>query len=133
MAASIKFLPGATVRWQARRYVIVDYAGLDAYLSWGAKSENVSSNVSPLVKRNSTKPLAIVQCGHQIWYLCQRTRGNPRSRTSRRSGALFSGLDCLSQSLQLFNLRVAISVVSQSQVIMLKTPSVAFNYRSDNC
>jgi len=30
MAASIKFLPGATIRWQARRYVIVDYAGLDA-------------------------------------------------------------------------------------------------------
>jgi len=30
MAASIKFQPGATIRWQARRYVIVDYAGLDA-------------------------------------------------------------------------------------------------------
>lgn len=33
--------------------------------------------------------------------------------------------------LNLFNLPVAISAVSQSQVIMLKTPSVAFNYRSD--
>jgi hypothetical protein len=30
MAASVKLLPGATIRWQARRYVIVDYAGLDA-------------------------------------------------------------------------------------------------------
>jgi len=33
--------------------------------------------------------------------------------------------------LNLFNLPVAFSAVSQSQVIMLKTPSVAFNYRSD--
>jgi putative transposase len=30
MAASIKFLPGATIRWHGRRYVIVDYAGLSA-------------------------------------------------------------------------------------------------------
>jgi hypothetical protein len=30
MAASIKFLPGATIRWHGRRYVIVDYAGLGA-------------------------------------------------------------------------------------------------------
>ena len=33
--------------------------------------------------------------------------------------------------LNLFNLPVAISAVSQSQVIMSKTPAVAFNYRSD--
>jgi hypothetical protein len=31
MAASIKFLPGATIRWHGRQYVIVDY-GLDAIL-----------------------------------------------------------------------------------------------------
>jgi putative transposase len=30
MAASIKFSPGATIGWQSRRYVIIDYAGLDA-------------------------------------------------------------------------------------------------------
>jgi len=30
MAASIKFLPGTTIRWHARRYVIVDHAGLGA-------------------------------------------------------------------------------------------------------
>ena len=30
MAVSIKFLPGATIRWHGWRYVIVDYAGLGA-------------------------------------------------------------------------------------------------------
>jgi putative transposase len=33
MDASIKFLPGATIRWHRRRYVIVDYAGLDAIVA----------------------------------------------------------------------------------------------------
>src|SRR5579872_5527480 len=31
MAASIKFLPGATIRWHGRQYVIVDY-GFDAII-----------------------------------------------------------------------------------------------------
>jgi hypothetical protein len=31
MAASIKLLPGATIRWHGRQYVIVDY-GLDAII-----------------------------------------------------------------------------------------------------
>jgi putative transposase len=32
MAASIKFRPGAKIRWRGRRYVVVDYAGFDAIL-----------------------------------------------------------------------------------------------------
>jgi hypothetical protein len=30
MAASLKLFPGSTVRWCGRRYIILDYAGLDA-------------------------------------------------------------------------------------------------------
>jgi hypothetical protein len=32
MAASLKLFPGSTVRWCGRRYLIVDYAGLDAII-----------------------------------------------------------------------------------------------------
>ena len=33
MAASLKLLPGNTIRWQGRRYLIVDYEGLDAIIA----------------------------------------------------------------------------------------------------
>jgi hypothetical protein len=32
MAASLKFLPGSTIQWRGRRYIIDDYAGLDAII-----------------------------------------------------------------------------------------------------
>src|SRR5262249_39385713 len=33
MAASLKLLPGSTVRWRDRRYLIVDYQSLDAIIA----------------------------------------------------------------------------------------------------
>src|SRR6201988_5555424 len=33
MAASLKLLPGTTVRWRGRRYLIVDYQSLDAIIA----------------------------------------------------------------------------------------------------
>jgi hypothetical protein len=33
MPASLRFIPGTTIRWRARRFVIVDYAGLDALVA----------------------------------------------------------------------------------------------------
>jgi hypothetical protein len=33
MAASLKLLPGSTVRWRCRRYLIVDYESLDAIIA----------------------------------------------------------------------------------------------------
>jgi hypothetical protein len=33
MAASPKLLPGSTVRWRGRRYLIVDYESLDAIIA----------------------------------------------------------------------------------------------------
>lgn len=33
MAVSLKFLPGSTIRWHDRHYVIVDYVGLDAIIA----------------------------------------------------------------------------------------------------
>src|SRR6202043_3966313 len=33
MAASLKLLPGSTVRWRGRRYLIVDYESLDAIIA----------------------------------------------------------------------------------------------------
>lgn len=33
MAASLKLLPGSTVRWHDRRYLIVDYESLDAIIA----------------------------------------------------------------------------------------------------
>ena len=33
MAASLKLLPGSTVRWRGQRYVIVDYESLDAVIA----------------------------------------------------------------------------------------------------
>jgi hypothetical protein len=30
MAAKLKLIPGSTIRWGARRFVVVDYIGLDA-------------------------------------------------------------------------------------------------------
>ena len=33
MAASLKLLPGSTVRWRGQRYLIVDYQSLDAIIA----------------------------------------------------------------------------------------------------
>ncbi len=33
MAVTLKFLPGSTIRWRDRQYLIVDYVGLDAVLA----------------------------------------------------------------------------------------------------
>jgi hypothetical protein len=33
MPASLRFIPETTIRWRARRFVIVDYAGLDALVA----------------------------------------------------------------------------------------------------
>jgi putative transposase len=39
--ASIKFLPGATIRWHRRRYVIVDYAGLNTIVGGEFGKRNI--------------------------------------------------------------------------------------------
>ena len=33
MAAKLKLIPGSTIRWGARRFVVVDYVGLDAVIA----------------------------------------------------------------------------------------------------
>ena len=33
MAASLKFFPGSVVRWHTRRYVVIDYVGLEAIIA----------------------------------------------------------------------------------------------------
>lgn len=33
MSALLRFIPGSTIRWRAHRFVIVDYAGMDAILA----------------------------------------------------------------------------------------------------
>jgi hypothetical protein len=33
IAVSVRFIPGSTIRWRERRFVVVDYAGLDAIVT----------------------------------------------------------------------------------------------------
>jgi hypothetical protein len=33
MAISLRFIPGSTIRWRERRFVVVDYAGMDAIVA----------------------------------------------------------------------------------------------------
>jgi hypothetical protein len=33
MAAKLNLIPGSTIRWGARRFVVVDYVGLDAVIA----------------------------------------------------------------------------------------------------
>jgi hypothetical protein len=33
MPPSLRFIPGNTVRWRARRFVVVDYASMDAIIA----------------------------------------------------------------------------------------------------
>ena len=33
MAVSFRFIPGNTIRWRERRFVLVDYAGMDALVA----------------------------------------------------------------------------------------------------
>jgi hypothetical protein len=35
MATKLKLIPGSTIRWGARRFVVVDYVGLDAVIASG--------------------------------------------------------------------------------------------------
>ncbi len=41
MDTSVKLLPGATIRWHRRQYVIVGYAGLDAIVGQEFGKRNV--------------------------------------------------------------------------------------------
>jgi hypothetical protein len=36
MATTLKFLPGSTIRWRATRFIVVDYADIDAIFGQGA-------------------------------------------------------------------------------------------------
>ena len=33
MAVSLRFIPGGTIRWRERRFVVVGYAGMDAFVT----------------------------------------------------------------------------------------------------
>ena len=33
MAVSLRFIPGSTIRWRERRFVVVDYAGMEALVA----------------------------------------------------------------------------------------------------
>ena len=33
MATTLKFLPGSTIRWRATRFIVVDYADIDAIIA----------------------------------------------------------------------------------------------------
>ena len=33
MAATLRFIPGSTIRWRAKRFIIVDYAGMDSIIA----------------------------------------------------------------------------------------------------
>lgn len=33
MAVSLRFIPGSTIRWRERRFVVVDYAGMDTLVA----------------------------------------------------------------------------------------------------
>jgi hypothetical protein len=33
MAVSLRFIPGSTIRWRERQFVVVDYAGMDAIVA----------------------------------------------------------------------------------------------------
>jgi hypothetical protein len=33
MAASLKFFPGSVIRWHTRRYVVIDYVGLEVIIA----------------------------------------------------------------------------------------------------
>ena len=43
MATTLKFLPGSTIRWRATRFIVVDYADIDA----------IPENQRRLIQRNS--------------------------------------------------------------------------------
>lgn len=33
MAVTLKFMPGSTIRWRASRFIVIDYAGMDAIIA----------------------------------------------------------------------------------------------------
>ena len=33
MASALKFTPGSSIRWRGKRYVVVDYAGMDSIIA----------------------------------------------------------------------------------------------------
>ncbi len=43
MAVSLRFIPGSTIRWRERRFVVVDYAGMDAIVAREVGKRRVQS------------------------------------------------------------------------------------------
>jgi hypothetical protein len=44
MAAKLKLIPGSTIRWGARRFVVVDYVGLDAVIAREVGKRNLNAS-----------------------------------------------------------------------------------------
>jgi hypothetical protein len=44
MAAKLKLIPGSTIRWGARRFVVVDYVGLDAVIAREVATVNLNAS-----------------------------------------------------------------------------------------
>ena len=56
MAASLKLLPGSTVRWRGRRYLIVDYESLDAIIARTTAVRRQIRNHGPALLPDGTDP-----------------------------------------------------------------------------
>ena len=44
MAAKLRLIPGSTIRWGARRFVVVDYVGLDAVIAREVGKRNLNAS-----------------------------------------------------------------------------------------
>ena len=65
MATTLKFLPGSTIRWRATRFIVVDYADIDAIIA----RELGKRKLERIPVRDATQigPLATRRRGRRIW------------------------------------------------------------------
>jgi hypothetical protein len=77
MAVSLKFLPGSTIRWRDRQYVIVDYVGLDALIAREPGKRNHSTSAAwaaPDLGPRDSFPLARIVGRETGQNMCPKTR-----------------------------------------------------------
>src|SRR5882724_10021590 len=102
MAAKLKLIPGSTIRWGARRFVVVDYVGLDAVIArevgkrklcwkWTALSERLKKFRRLLMPWASIRPPLQGKSrfvGHSEHWCCNQRRLSIRfAKEGRRRGS----------------------------------------------
>jgi hypothetical protein len=73
MAVTLKFAPGSTIRWGAKRFVVVDYADMDPSSPENLANGDLTASRSRMLHQIGLQATGLR--GHPIWYPYRKRLG----------------------------------------------------------